>query len=153
MKNDGQDNWSWTAWQGFFMSVVKALGDGEWNYVPNPSGGFLGLWWHWREIEGGYAYLQLEQTKACFKVEVGDGSADDLKWTWNTRIIATAAESQLNVTKPTRLRRGTWMTVAVLDCDYRAAREDGTIDFEKTVDTLRAMEEIGDKAVESNIQV
>ncbi|NEX23724.1 PD-(D/E)XK nuclease family protein [Thiorhodococcus mannitoliphagus] len=42
------DAWQWHGWQGFFSALRKEF-DGEWDYVPNPSGGFLGFWWSWRE--------------------------------------------------------------------------------------------------------
>jgi len=42
---------------------------GEWDFVNNPSGGFLGIHWGWRKLRDVRVYLQIAQGKLCFKVE------------------------------------------------------------------------------------
>ena len=78
--------WNWFAWRGFFSQLQEKLGDGEWGYVPNASGGFLGFWWHWQA--GNVAdvnfkfYLQLEYNKLIVKVESFDkGARNDIRLT------------------------------------------------------------------------
>ena len=65
-------NWSWNSWKGFYTSLQNALQDGNWDYVANPSGGFLGFWWHFGRTNDLELYLQLEQDKFCFKIWVDD---------------------------------------------------------------------------------
>ncbi len=36
--------WGWYSWVGFYLELQKRLGDGHWDYVANPNGGFLGFW-------------------------------------------------------------------------------------------------------------
>ena len=43
---------------------------GEWAYVSNPRGGFIGFWWHWKTDANCKQYIQLEHEKLCFKIEV-----------------------------------------------------------------------------------
>lgn len=61
--------WSWRAREGFYMELEKWLYDLSsgpcdvgWGSVPRRSGGFLGLWWHWRPLESERCrlYLQVE---------------------------------------------------------------------------------------------
>ena len=34
------------SWVGFYLRLQEEFDDCNWNYVPNKSGGFLGMWWH-----------------------------------------------------------------------------------------------------------
>lgn len=153
---DGRDNWSWLAWQGFYMAVREELGDGEWSYIANPSGGFLGYWWHWRKITGGSLYLQLEEAKACFKVETQEGfHPGDLKWPCHNLIMTTAEALGVKTRKPSVMRQGAWMTVAVLEEDYRKTHlENGVhvIDFKTTINVLKEMERVVDEAAKKAIE-
>ena len=149
--NQDRDSWDWLAWQGFYMEIQRVFPDAEWAYVPNPSGGFLGLWWHWREIEGGNAYLQLEQTRACFKVEVTDvDHRQELKFDWNERILNSASTLGMDsVVRPRVMRVGNYMTVAVLNNDYRSVKSDGLIDINETVHNLKQMECVLENAIKN----
>jgi len=140
------DEWNWYSWQGFYNYLQANLGDGEWDYVPNASGGFLGFWWHGNGDDKCDQYLQLEEGKLCFKIAVNDKSRrTDLKWIWHERFLNAAEGSPVSVVKPV-LRNGNFMTVAVLDGDYRRTNKDGKIDLEKTLDILREVQRIYDKA-------
>lgn len=140
------DEWNWYSWQGFYNYLQTNLGDGEWDYVPNASGGFLGFWWHGNGDDECDQYLQLEESKLCFKIAVDEKSRrTDLKWKWHERFLNAAEGSPISVVKPV-LRNGNFMTVAVLDGDYRRANKDGKIDLEKTLDILREVQRIYDKA-------
>ena len=62
--------WNSWQWQGFYNELHRQYNDLEWDYVPNPAGGFMGAWWHWQP-NGGLGtrfYLQFEQDKLCIKV-------------------------------------------------------------------------------------
>jgi hypothetical protein len=66
--------WDRYAWQGFYSELQSVLGCGEWGYVHNQSGGFLGYWWHWHEDVASKQYLQLEESKLSFKISVDDAT-------------------------------------------------------------------------------
>jgi len=148
------DKWGWYEWIGFFkrlevrMALIDPKGFG-WDYVPNPSGGFLGFWWSWHGVEGGDVYLQLEEGKGCFKVAVTNGDPQTLKCTWSERLVKTSAAMEglpFKVVRPKVLRVGSYMTVAVLDRDYRIEK-DGLLDLEATLANIHKMEELVNKAV------
>lgn len=56
--------------EGFFLELAEQLaanpecgGSPDWGYVSNPKGGFLGLWYFWRqaaEADGNWLYIQIE---------------------------------------------------------------------------------------------
>jgi len=146
------NDWDGLAWSGFFTAIRKKLSDcdGAWNYVPNASGGFMGFWWHWGDVEDGNVYLQLEEGKACFKVEVGDvDKAQELKFKWNKKIIEAGtkyASENINVVRPSRMRVGNYMTVAVLKDDYRVWKGE-KLDLDATVENLKIMERVLDDAL------
>ncbi len=47
------EDWTMGSWQGFYRSLEDKIKVEGWGYVPNKTGGFLGLWWLFKEIEGG----------------------------------------------------------------------------------------------------
>lgn len=136
--------WQWSSWTGFFIELQKQMGDGEWGYVPNPSGGFMGFWWHWRENK----YLQLEMERLCFKIEVEDKAHRAARWQeWHEALMEESKNSLLSLKRPSRRRSGTWMTVALLDGGYRQTDERGMLDIDQTVALLRKAEGLLDSAV------
>lgn len=138
----GEWNKDWSRWKGFFLVLQERLGEGDWNYVANPSGGFMGFWWYWH----GDKYLQLENDKLCFKVMVPDEAQQTAKWwEWHNALMFENGLGGLKVKKPVR-REGKWMTVAVLDGDYRQGAE-GRLDLDQTVVTLRKAEALMDAAL------
>lgn len=141
------EEWNWYSWQGFYNYLQERLGEGEWGYVANARGGFLGFWWHGNGDDECEQYLQLEEGKLSFKIAVDDESRrTDLKWKWNERILEAAEGSSVNVVKPV-LRNGQCMTVAVFDGDYRQTDGEGKIDLDKTVLAIQEAQRILDKAV------
>ena len=143
-----KNKWEWWAWCGFFMELQKKkwLGDGEWDYVSNPQGGFMGFWWHWKTWTDCKVYLQLQEEYLCFKIEVWDkgDKAGSRRDTWHKHILKCWDGKLL---KPGRLGHGTWMTVAIYKEDYRKTSANGTIDIDETVKLLHEAEQILDKAV------
>jgi hypothetical protein len=135
-------NSDWSRWKGFYLALQASLGEGDWDTVSNPSGGFVGFWWHWRDDK----YLQLENEKLCFKVTVPDEAQRASKWwEWHNALMAECGSIGLKLVKPVR-RDGQCMTVAVLDGDYRRAGAGGTLDLESTLAVLRRAEALVDAA-------
>lgn len=164
--------WSWKAWEGFFryLEVEERLVNCEgWGYVPNPQGGFRGLWWSPNYIEEGtVVYLQLEivpgnpaKQKLCFKVRVDnkeDRSVARNKWhKWCK--AATAEVAGIEATKPKRFGAGRHMTVAQWGKEEKESGtwlaffdSDGRLDKEATVANLKKAEEVLAKAIEMERQ-
>ena len=150
--DDGSDG-DWAAWEGLFRELEERLFRAsspttlEWGYVPNPSGGFLGFSWRPEGVDpDGPAYLQLEWGHLCFKVRVASASADEqnaLKWEWHEKITS----QDKRIVKPSRMRRGRTMTVAVHEDGALCYADDGRLDLDRTVERLRECEEILRRAV------
>lgn len=135
--------WSWDSWKGFYSALRVALEDGQWDYVANPSGGFLGFWWHFIGNNSCEQYLQLEQEKFCFKIWVKDPEKRrELRGHWHDKIMDSCSKHQLKAKRPDRFGNGEYMTVAVLDQEYRAIDDKGILDMKSTIDILRKAETV-----------
>lgn len=140
--------WNWRAWQGFYSELQHQLGDGEWGYVANPSGGFIGYWWNW--ISGGESekYLQIEQAKLCFKISVDDAAKrSEQQAFWLARFLRAASDRSLQVVKPNRIRTGQTMTIVVLDREYRVVDSRGLLDIAATGEVLRSAADVLNHAI------
>ena len=137
------EKWDWYSWVGFYLQLQKELGSGNWDYVPNASGGFLGFWWYSQGNEVCEQYLQLEEGKLCFKIWV-DESQDrsELRSKWHNLIKAKSTESDLDIDKPVRFGNGQYMTVCVYVGEYRVTDNNKVIDIDKTVSRLKKAENL-----------
>lgn len=143
-KTKSLDDWDWNCWTGFFIELQRQLDDGAWDYVANPSGGFMGFWWHWKNTK----YLQLEEGKLCFKIEVEDKALQASSWEeWHNVLMTAPKSGDIAVQRPSRRRSGTWMTVAIAEGDYRKTNDQGVLDLDKTLAVLRRAEALLDSAV------
>ena len=125
-------------WVGFYLKLQEKLGTGNWDYVANPNGGFLGFRWHFQGDKNiCRQYLQLEEKKFCFKIEVKDSKDRRSKREkWHKIIQSKGQELDLPLKKPDRFGNGKYMTVNVFDGEYREC-SDGLIDIGKTVSILK----------------
>jgi GNAT superfamily N-acetyltransferase len=144
------DKWNWYSWIGFYLRLQRELGDGNWDYVPNPSGGFLGYWWHFQGDEECEQYLQLEEDKLCFKVWVSESHRRrELRTKWHERIKEKARKNGIPVKKPSRFGNGQYMTVCIYEGDYRKTNGDNVIDITSTVKLLKKAESLLESVYES----
>lgn len=144
--------WEWADWFGFYQKLRTELQiDCDMDYVANPSGGFVGCWWGnlTKPNDDCEFYLQLEHDKLCFKVSVCEGhkpSACVTRDRFSDAVLAAAAG--LTIKKPSRFGKGTWMTVAVFDRDYRAPVGKDKLDWQYTANLLATAEKVLKTAVE-----
>ena len=137
------EQWDWYSWVGFYLMLQKKIGSGNWDYVPNPSGGFLGFWWHFQGDENCEQYLQLEEKKFCFKIWVNNPhDRGILREKWHNIITAKGPEYGLKLTKPARFGNGEYMTVCIYDGEYRQCDNNQIIDVNKTIQRLRKAESL-----------
>ena len=129
--------WSWNAWKGFYIEIQQKLGEGTWEYVSNPSGGFLGFWWAFNKEADCHQYLQLEQNKFCFKIWVRNNHERSiLRKQWYKNIIEKSKDYQLELIKPKRFGTGEYMTVCIINNEYRETKN-GILDINATLQTLQ----------------
>ena len=144
------EKWDSLAWRGFYTRLQQELGEGNWAYVPNPSGGFMGFYWFWKEAEQCKPYLQLEEEKLCFKIQVDDPDQEVrtlLKKSWHKRIVLLAQADSLPVVLRPRLRNGRWMTVALIEGHYRRIDAHGNLDLPQTLHVMRQAQAVLARAV------
>ncbi len=136
-------DWSWDAWKGFYTELQKSLEDGTWDYVANPSGGFLGFWWHFEGDDQCEQYLQLEQEKFCFKIWVKDPEKRrELREFWHNKIVNECSRHDIKVKRPDRFGNGNYMTVAIMDQEFRIVDESQRLDLKKTIELFRRAEAV-----------
>ncbi len=142
--------WTRYQWIGFFKRLQNELGlkEKHWRYVPNPSGGFLGFYWHGQDRKDFDQYLLLEEEKLCFKISVENASnRKQLRDRWHSALMEVDKASNC-LTKPDRFGLGKDMTVCVFEAkDYRA-EVDGELDLKATLEILRRAERFLDKTRE-----
>lgn len=139
------DEWGWYQWTGFFSAIQKEI-DGHWGYVANPSGGFIGFWWHWihktLDEKGYHLYLQLEANKLVFKLNVDKHRENYAKLREHCRkpLFEIAKEQKISIEKYGRA--GAYMGIAKLAGDYRVSTDEGLIDLPATIENLKKMEQL-----------
>jgi len=102
-------------WQGFYMYLETKLDIDDWDFVNNPSGGFLGIHWGWRKLRDVRVYLQIAQDKLCFKVEDFDHNRERALGLHETISKLAVAEVVNEVVPPSRIRMGDYTTFAVVE--------------------------------------
>ena len=136
------DKWDSPCWVGFYSAVKNALGDGDWDYVANPSGGFMGFWCLW----SGSFYVQLEQSKLCLKIETNNTKELlDSRWRFSDRATEVASDLGTQFSKPSRFGTGNYVTYSVYNGEYRKIGEDGFIDVAATVQTIQQAGDIAEQ--------
>lgn len=150
-------DWKYNDWIGFFMVLYDnrhqlydpVENDGaNWNYVANPSGGFYGFWWYFKDLTDKrfMPYLQLEQDSLCFKIMV-DGESDrrNARDEAHQKIQQAASQLGADTGRPERMGNGKFMTVARWQGDYREF-SNGQLDMDATLENLKIAQQILDTA-------
>ncbi|SES09904.1 PD-(D/E)XK nuclease superfamily protein [Gracilibacillus ureilyticus] len=126
--------WNSNAWQGFYKEIQKEI-DGDWDYVSNQSGGFLGFWWGSKRHDR--YYFQLEEEKLCVKIIAKEGeNRKELRNAAMKEVLDESKRHDLQLERPARLGNGKTMTIAQRT-DYLQLNNDGTLDLERTLEQLR----------------
>lgn len=144
--------WKGRQWKGFYIALQKELADGDWKYVPNKKGGFYGFWWCRDSFEEYPIYLQLEHEqkqeqeqeiskgKLCVKVKVeNEQDQKVMRKKVSEMVLKRANLLSLNMTKPKRFAKGKYMTVAILNEEYRQSNN-GVLNLNDTVALLKKAE-------------
>lgn len=97
--------------------------ESKWGYVNNPRGGFCAFTWavntlKYKDSIEYYTYLQIEQDRISFKVEVEDKEyqSEIRNYVWGKlKVILDENEYYARNIFKTRFQKGTWMTIAALN--------------------------------------
>jgi len=140
-KNIPLNKWYWYSWQGFYSELQKEIG-GNWEYVSNAAGGFLGFWWNWKyaKIDGKEFdfYLQLEQDKLVFKLYAyKENDRREIRTIYRSHLYKKAKELNIDISQFGRI--GAYMGVAKLNPEYRITNENGLLNFQATIENLKGI--------------
>ena len=144
-----EKQWGWFAWQGFYKELERRISLDSWSYVANPSGGFLGAWWHFVEVGDCQMYLQFEQGKLCFKIAYeGAGDRSEVRNKEHAKLMRLVEGRYPEIHRPIRFGNGTYMTIAVVEeeCIFG----DGLVDFEDVTFKLKRYESLIDDCCRGN---
>ena len=145
-----EKKWGWNAWQGFYKELESRVDIDSWGYVANPSGGFLGAWWHFIDEKDCTMYLQLEQGKLCFKISYeGEGDRSEVRFREHIKLMKWAQGRFPEIRRPDRFGTGTYMTIAVVD--EESLFGNGPVNFDKLTTKLKEYETLVDNCCTSNV--
>lgn len=141
--------WSDAQWQGFYAWLQETTTEkGNWHKVVNARGGFWGYYWFWHGDDRCKQYLQLEEERLCFRIHVPDpAQRRELMRIWHKRCVEACAELGLRAVKPRKFQPGNYMTVAILDQEYRPVDATGRLDTAAVLQLLGKGQEALSRAV------
>lgn len=133
--------WPWASWQGFYGALEGLMPGAQhlgWDYVANPAGGFLAMWWGFFPIGAEERlYVQVQQGALAIRVKVpSKGLRREFSREWSRRILAAGPAAGWPVRRPKRLGSGKYMAIAYWD-DWRVTDERGVADPAATASRLR----------------
>lgn len=140
------EEWEWYQWQGFFKRLEKDIKVESWDYVPNPNGGFLGLWWHFMDNENDNVrmYLQFEGRKLCIKIEYcGDREGrTEIREKYHSLLMDRAQRMNIPLNRPSRFGCGTYMAIGVVPTEEIFGN--GNLQIDALVSKLHKYEKLVD---------
>ncbi len=108
-------DWSRHEWQGFYKELEQHLDNAEWDYVANRSGGFWGLWWHFKSNDEVSMYLQFEERKLCIKIkDKSNGNQTEIRQKYYDILMREAKKAGVSIKRPKRFGAGVYMTVGII---------------------------------------
>lgn len=144
-KTETVSSWSSSQWTGFYSRLKQDLNDGDFGYVANPRGGFMGYWMGSQDIgDGMKIYVQSENNKLCVKLYARDKEfRQKAKNYWHRKLLKTAKQFGVNIVKPKVMRVGKWFTIGVLDTDenipWKDEFENKPIDYDESLQILNSV--------------
>lgn len=108
-----------SAAEGFYINLQKLIPETtDWKYVSNPTGGFLGFWYHWVKTPDFQLYIQIEnriRNQIQVKIKIGNWKPkiDTLNLIC-AELKELALKYDLQVVKPSKYRLGNTSTLAIV---------------------------------------
>lgn len=145
--------WNQESWRGLYSYLDEAIPVKDWCYVANPSGGFLGLWWHYTAWKNYNVYLQIEKGKdggkLCFKINQVTDNHYNVRNEWAKRLREHANGAGLKEELQfTKFHKGNNMTVAFVEQKDWLGPDDSIVDPEHVVARLHKYEKFLDECAE-----
>ena len=151
---ESPETWGWHAWEGFYGALEEHIKNdvknADWDYVANPSGGFLAFYAGFLDRGEVEVYIQIEggdstdangvrDGKLVFRIACGDAVPREryreLRAYWHRQITDRGLP---HVERPIRFGFGGTMAVAfVARKHWQAHGKDGSLDLDRTVANVR----------------
>lgn len=136
---------SWEATKGLYSYIENYLGDDwkHWEYVSNPRGGFLGMWFHFKPIASNKnceLYLQIENYcngKINLFIKICKEWERNLDSLYNIfKVIQdNSTKTDLSISKPAKYQIGEYTSVAIVN-DVFVKKENEDLDLENLIKKL-----------------
>ncbi len=135
---------SWEATKGLYSYIENRLNEyAHWDYVPNPGGGFLGMWFHFiqcRERENCELYLQIENAcndRVNLFVKITGEWERNLEVLYGVLELLEEKSSDYNIciSKPAKYRIGEYTSVASIN-EVFVKKENGELDLDNLIAKL-----------------
>jgi len=142
MRVPPSEEWPWTGWKGFYGALEERMPWARnigWDYVANPAGGFLALWWGFYPVDGGELFLQLQHSTLAVRFKVKEPERRrDLVRQWSAD-LRQSPPAGVKLFRPRRLGAGKHIAVAYWN-GWRIAGSEGLVDVGATVQHLREID-------------
>lgn len=131
-----KEAWNHQNWTGFFKYLQKELNAGDWGYVPNQNGGFMGYWWAFNKNELCTQYLQLQEDDLVLKINSKSEKYDKkFRNLCYKHYLEKAKQAEISFNKP--IRFGVGETMTILTTKYIVRDKDSNlINIEKTKENI-----------------
>ena len=135
---------SWEATKGLFVWIQKSISEWSgWDYVPNPSGGFLGLWFHFIECKKNPEqefYLQIENycdNRCNLLIKVAGEWSGETAYLYDRLeyLYSIVSDFGLTISKPSRYRPGEYTSLAIIDGVF--SNTNGNLDLENLLQKIK----------------
>ena len=132
-----KDKWNNKNWIGFFKYLQQDFKRGDWGYVSNPNGGFMGYWWAFQRNEFCLQYLQIQQEDLVLKINSNKAENDKkFRDICYQHYSDKAKQEGLSFEKPARFGKGETMTI--LTTKYLVKNKvTGLVNIDQTLARLR----------------
>ena len=138
------NHWRYNSWKGFFITLKEKLGEGNWKYVSNARGGFLGFWWNLHSNDDYNIYLQIDHNMQKITVKLSSKTDTLIEKSilnqWKKHI--PFKEEEISFIKPKVVRSGKTMTIGILENEFRITDDKNIIDIDKTITFIKEIEKI-----------
>ena len=135
---------SWEASKGLFVWLQQQIQEWtQWGYVSNPSGGFLGFWFHFVPCEANEKrefYLQIENSccnKCNLFIKISGEWSHDSRYLYSKLHYLNEIEHKYNlsISKPSRFRPGEYTSLAVIKNSFK--NDNGKLDLENLLNKIK----------------
>jgi hypothetical protein len=134
-------DWDRNCWKGFYHYLDYILDDSNWRIVNNQAGGFLGIWWHFKEWKKYWVYLQINEKDLFFRIGEVDKNPQKVRNEWHNILMEKAVKKKKGeIKKPKRFGSGSSMNVAIVERKDWLGGDNEKINKEKVIEKLKEYE-------------